>query len=594
MNSRKILTLMTLTLTLASILWNGPTLFPRINQAHAITCPTGGSSNACLSVSLDAISKPTLTATAQCDVQAAYSQNGVCDTLINTSASNSTTFRVGAILNATSGNRALAVFGWQFAINYDPTLVHPQGDPSPVCVSYSDCGEKTVWLGTQKTAGTVNWASYVATNSAGVVLGVTEDPLTPHTGQIIVAFVFFAPSPPVDIFARTVLASVAFELVAKGTATLTISDVIFSDMAATQLPGIIAASASPCTPLYCGSVTDTTTNDPPHANFVANRLSDTSWMFDSIGSTDSDGTIPDPGGYYWDFGDGTQDLGTSGSVVIAHNYATVCNPTCPNGAAFPGIFTVTLRVVDDKGATGTARDYSGSVINNGQPSHTSNNVLADFKPTALFTASPSITRPGQTVSFDASASLDSDGTITDPAGYKWSFGDSATGSGKIVTHSFSAVGSYQVNLTVTDNNKMNATIVHTVIVTNPPSLQVTAPSIGTTGTQVTISLTTSAALPGTLTVKVDWGDGTVDTLPAGASSATHSYATAKGYTITVTSTDNYGQSTMKTQAIDVTALGTGSLFSLTNLAIIAAVVLVVVLVAGYGLLRRRKKPVAIQ
>ena len=141
---------------------------------------------------------------------------------------------------------------------------------------------------------------------------------------------------------------------------------------------------------------------------------------------------------------------------------------------------------------------------------------------------------------------------------------------------------------------MNATIVHTVIVTNPPSLQVTAPSIGTTGTQVTISLTTSAALPGTLTVKVDWGDGTVDTLPAGASSATHSYATAKGYTITVTSTDNYGQSTMKTQAIDVTAPGTGSLFSLTNLAIIAAVVLVVVLVAGYGLLRRRKKPVAIQ
>src|SRR2546425_311480 len=502
MNSRKILTLMTLTLTLASILWNGPTLFPRINQAHAITCPTGGSANACLSVSLDAISKPTLSATAQCDVQAAYSQNGVCDTLINTSASNSTTFRVGAILNATSGNRALGAFGWQFAINYDPTLVHPQGDPSPVCVSYSDCGEKTVWLGTQKTAGTVNWASYVATNSAGVVLGVTEDPLTPHTGQIIVAFVFFAPSPPVDIFARTVLASVAFELVAKGTATLTISDVIFSDMAATQLPGIIAASASPCTPLYCGSVTDTTTNDPPHANFVANRISDTSWMFDSIGSTDSDGTIPDPGGYYWDFGDGTQDLGTSGSVVIAHNYATVCNPTCPNGAAFPGIFTV--------------------------------------------------------------------------------------------THSFSAVGSYQVNLTVTDNNKMNATIVHTVIVTNPPSLQVTAPSIGTTGTQVTISLTTSAALPGTLTVKVDWGDGTVDTLPAGASSATHSYATAKGYTITVTSTDNYGQSTMKTQAIDVTAPGTGSLFSLTNLAIIAAVVLVVVLVAGYGILRRRKKPVAIQ
>lgn len=69
---------------------------------------------------------------------------------------------------------------------------------------------------------------------------------------------------------------------------------------------------------------------------------------------------------------------------------------------------------------------------------------ADKAPTAAFTATPN----GNTVTLDASGSTDSDGTI---GSYRWDFGDSTTGSGSKVTHTYSADGTYPITLTVVDN-----------------------------------------------------------------------------------------------------------------------------------------------
>ncbi|GLZ79570.1 hypothetical protein Afil01_43770 [Actinorhabdospora filicis] len=69
------------------------------------------------------------------------------------------------------------------------------------------------------------------------------------------------------------------------------------------------------------------------------------------------------------------------------------------------------------------------------------------RPTASFTASCST--QNLTCSFDAGASADPDGTIT---GYAWDFGDGTTGTGKTVSHTYSAAGYYSVRLTVTDNS----------------------------------------------------------------------------------------------------------------------------------------------
>jgi PKD repeat protein len=55
----------------------------------------------------------------------------------------------------------------------------------------------------------------------------------------------------------------------------------------------------------------------------------------------------------------------------------------------------------------------------------------------------------QTIIFDASNSTDTDGTITN---YEWDFGDATTGFGKVTTHSYAENGTYNVTLTVTDND----------------------------------------------------------------------------------------------------------------------------------------------
>ncbi|MBM4448804.1 MAG: PKD domain-containing protein [Chloroflexi bacterium] len=61
---------------------------------------------------------------------------------------------------------------------------------------------------------------------------------------------------------------------------------------------------------------------------------------------------------------------------------------------------------------------------------------------------PYLTQVGYSVGLDGSASYHPSGTIES---YDWSFGDNATGSGVIVSHTYTDVGIYGVNLTVTDS-----------------------------------------------------------------------------------------------------------------------------------------------
>lgn len=88
-------------------------------------------------------------------------------------------------------------------------------------------------------------------------------------------------------------------------------------------------------------------------------------------------------------------------------------------------------------------------------------AATNIPPTASFTSTVS----NLTASLNASASGDSDGTIT---GYAWDFGDGTTGSGATTSRTYGAAGSYPVSLTVTDDRGATTVTTRTITVTAPP------------------------------------------------------------------------------------------------------------------------------
>jgi len=98
---------------------------------------------------------------------------------------------------------------------------------------------------------------------------------------------------------------------------------------------------------------------------------------------------------------------------------------------------------DDLGMT--AERQGDGLLNSGNLVGSSSGGDTNSAPTASFTYDCTDLE----CQFDASDSSDSDGNITS---YDWEFGDGTTGSGEVVNHTYSADGTYTVNLTVTDDD----------------------------------------------------------------------------------------------------------------------------------------------
>ena len=106
-------------------------------------------------------------------------------------------------------------------------------------------------------------------------------------------------------------------------------------------------------------------------------------------------------------------------------------------------------MTDDDGATGT---ITKSVV------VTPPNV----KPQAAFSSS----KNELVLSVDGSDSTDSDGTV---ASYAWEFGDGGSATGKTAGHTYLGAGTYDVKLTVTDDDGATDSVTHQVVITGPPA-----------------------------------------------------------------------------------------------------------------------------
>lgn len=151
---------------------------------------------------------------------------------------------------------------------------------------------------------------------------------------------------------------------------------------------------------------------------------------DASGSADTDGTIAS---YAWSWGDGT----TSTTTV----------PTTTHAYTAAGTYTVGLTVTDNDGATATAEATVEVTAPNAPP-----------------VAALSVEPTGLTVALDGRASSDPDGTI---ASYAWDLGEGSTATGAQASFTYAESGTYEVTLTVTDDEGAQASASTTVEVTAP-------------------------------------------------------------------------------------------------------------------------------
>ncbi len=215
--------------------------------------------------------------------------------------------------------------------------------------------------------------------------------------------------------------------------------------------------------------------------------------------------------YSWQFGDGASDTGE----VVEHTYDT------------SGIYTATLTVTDkhDKSDTATINVSIKPKANAGAEIH---GVM------------------GQNIEFDGT------GSRGEGLNFTWDFDDGSTGYGATPTHQFSAVKSYTVTLTVTDEDGLTDTDTVAVVIgaNNLPLPVAAAPESPSVGEEVTFDASGSSDEGGEI-VQYEWdfdGNGTYD---ATGVTATHTYTAEGTYHVTLRVTDNLGEEQTTTIVVTV-------------------------------------------
>ncbi|QSX79088.1 PKD domain-containing protein [Agrilutibacter solisilvae] len=144
-------------------------------------------------------------------------------------------------------------------------------------------------------------------------------------------------------------------------------------------------------------------------------------------------------------------------------------------------------------------------------------------------------------------STDANGTIASRA---WSFGDGGTSTATNPSHTYAAAGTYNVGLTVTDNQGATHSVTRPVTVTATGNTPPVA-DFSFVATQLTVAFTdASTDSDGSIASRAwSFGDGGTST----ATSPGHTYAAAGTYTVALAVTDNAGATHTASRTVAVTA-----------------------------------------
>ena len=246
--------------------------------------------------------------------------------------------------------------------------------------------------------------------------------------------------------------------------------------------------------------------------------------FNGSSSTASNGT------YTWDFGDQTPP---ASGVTTTHRYAR------------GGTFTITMTVTSDNRATSTSSRTI--TVSTTLPANTANFNFSPTNPAinqdVVFTASgaPVPGRPGNPFPVP--------GVPVQGATYTWDFGDATSGVGMSVTHRYTRGGTYAVTFRVTSEAGLTATTSRqiTISTTLPAGSAnfVFSPTDPLIEDTVFFNASSSTLTGGTYAW--DFGDGNRGT----GVTPTHVYTVARTYTVTLTVTNDRGQSQTTSKTVTV-------------------------------------------
>lgn len=250
--------------------------------------------------------------------------------------------------------------------------------------------------------------------------------------------------------------------------------------------------------------------------------------FDASATTDEGVACGSRCSYAWNFGDSTTGTG----LTTTHEYRSAAT------------YTVALTVTDERGTSATATQ---SLV-----------VAATAPPTAIFRISPTPVGVNQQAFFNASESRPTAGRQI--VSYAWNFGEGSTGSGVTVSHSYSALGSYSIVLTVTDDSDAVGQATQTLSVATagagPTAVLTFSPTAPKAGNAVFFNA--SGSTPGTApisTYRFNYGDGTPDDVGT-VSTQSHTFALVGGvatsYNVRLTVTDALGRTGTVVVSVPVT------------------------------------------
>jgi len=332
-----------------------------------------------------------------------------------------------------------------------------------------------------------------------------------------------ADSDPLDAFLNTGVSNGALTLNADGSFSYAPN----ADFFGTDIFTYVANDSMDDSNIATVTITVNAVNDPPvsdpNGSYIGTVGSDVS--FDGSGSSDMDGNIVS---YDWDFGDG--------------NTGTGVNPT--QVYTVPGVFTVTLTVTDDGGATDTATTTADIIDVPNSPPIAVDDAYTTNEDTALNVAAPGVLAndtdaDGDTLNTLLTADA-SNGTLVLNSDGSFTYTPNSNFFG---TDTFTYVASDGM-----DDSNISTVTITVNAVNDPPMSDPNGSYIGTVGSNVSFDGSGSSDIDGIIASYAwDFGDGNTGT----GVNPTNAYTGSGLFTVTLTVTDDGGATDTATTTADI-------------------------------------------